>query len=196
MALERSTLEPVCPPQWEPGAGLPGVLERLVGVVQDLSLARDLPAVMRVVRKEARELTGADGASFVLREGDLCYYADEDAIAPLWKGRRFPMSMCVSGWVMRWREGAVIEDVYADPRVPVTAYRPTFVKSLAMVPIRTKAPIGAIGIYWASKHRATPGEVEILKALADSTSVAMENIEVYAELERRVQQRRSTGERC
>ncbi|WP_211365424.1 GAF domain-containing sensor histidine kinase [Polyangium fumosum] len=161
----------------------------LVGVVQDLSLVRDMPALMEVVRKAARELTGADGATFVLRDGDLCYYAEENAIEPLWKGRRFPMTACISGWSMIHREAVVIEDIYEDPRIPFEAYRPTFVKSLCMVPIRTKAPIGAIGNYWATRHLTTPYELALLQALANSTSVAMENVEVYAELEKRVQDR-------
>src|SRR5512134_2389917 len=122
-------------------------MERLIEVVQELSLARTLEGVMAIVRSAARELTGADGATFVLRDGDLCYYADEDAIAPLWKGRRFPMSSCISGWAMLHREPAVIPDIYADPRIPIDAYRPTFVKSRVMVPIRAEEPIGAIGNY-------------------------------------------------
>jgi hypothetical protein len=61
----------------------------LVEVVQRLSLARDIPTIQDIVRRAARQLTGADGATFVLRDGDRCYYADEDAIAPLWKGQRF-----------------------------------------------------------------------------------------------------------
>lgn len=61
--------------------------ERLVSVVQELSLARDLAGIMAIVRRAAREVTGADGATFVLRDGDCCYYADEDAIGPLWKGQ-------------------------------------------------------------------------------------------------------------
>jgi len=144
---------------------------------------------MEIVRNAARTLTGADGSSFVLRDGNLCFYADENAIAPLWKGLRFPMSACISGWAMLHSEAVIIEDVYADPRVPVDVYKPTFVKSMCMVPIRTKAPIGAIGNYWAYQHHATPHEIELLQALADSTSVAMENVQVYAELEKRVQDR-------
>ena len=105
-------------------------------VVQALSLARDMDDLQRTVRAAARELTGADGATFVLREGDYCFDADEDAIAPLWKGRRFPLKTCVSGWVMQNRKPALIKDIYEDPRVPAEAYRPTFVRSLAMVPIR------------------------------------------------------------
>ncbi len=67
-------------------------MKRLVVAVQELSLARDLQTVMAVVRSVARELTHADGASFVLRDQDQCFYADEDAIAPLWKGKRFPIA--------------------------------------------------------------------------------------------------------
>jgi signal transduction histidine kinase len=164
-------------------------MERLVLVVQQLSTVRDLEALMAVVRKAAREITGADGATFVLREDGHCLYADEDAIAPLWKGKRFPLSACISGWSMLNRQAVAIEDIYSDPRIPADAYRPTFVKSLVMVPIRTVDPVGAIGNYWARPHRATPEEVRVLQALADSTSVAMESVTLYAELEKRVRER-------
>lgn len=162
---------------------------RLVQAVQQLSLARDLDAIMAIVRTAARELTGADGATFVLRDGEFCYYADEDAIAPLWKGQRFPLERCVSGWSMLNRQPAVIEDIYADPRIPADAYRPTFVKSLAMVPIRTESPIGAIGNYWARRRLPTSTEIELLQALANTTSVAIENVTLLRDLEQRVADR-------
>jgi len=118
-----------------------------------------------------------------------CYYADEDAIEPLWKGQRFPMKACISGWAMLHRESVAIPDIYADARVPADAYRPTFVKSLVMVPIRTDAPVGAIGTYWASTHRATSEEIELLATLANSTAIALENVQLYEQLEQRVEQR-------
>jgi signal transduction histidine kinase len=158
-------------------------------VVQSLSFARSLEAVMEIVRHAARELTGADGATFVLRDGDKCYYAEEDAISPLWKGQRFPLRICISGWVMLNKQSVVIPDIYADPRIPADAYRPTFVKSLAMVPIRTEEPIGAIGNYWATQRTPTPEEVSLLAALANATSLALENVQVYSELEQRVEAR-------
>lgn len=151
-------------------------LERLLRVIQDLSASRDLNTVMDIVRHSARDLTGSDGATFVLRDGDCCYYAEEDAISPLWKGNRFPMSICISGWVMMNKEPAIIEDIFQDDRIPVDVYRKTFVRSLAMVPIRTKDPIGAIGCYWATKHRATEDQVKVLHVLADTASIAMDNI--------------------
>ncbi|MCF2148282.1 GAF domain-containing protein [Desmonostoc muscorum LEGE 12446] len=170
-------------------------MEHLIEVVQALSLARTLKQIMVIVRKSARELTGADGASFVLRDGDQCYYADEDAIAPLWKGQRFPMSICIGGHTMRNRQPVVISDIYGDERIPFAAYQPTFVKSLAMVPIRTCNPIGAIGTYWAKLHQPTLEQVKLLQALADTTAVAMENVQIYGELEQRVRNRTAALEK-
>lgn len=51
----------------------------MVAAVQELSLARTLDAVMQIVKVAARQLTGADGATFILREHDFCYYALRDA---------------------------------------------------------------------------------------------------------------------
>lgn len=177
------------PPDTATDDAAPRGMQLLVTVVQRLSLARDLPTIMDIVRRAARALVNADGATFVLREGDLCFYAEEDAIGPLWKGKRFPLTACISGWSMLNHQAVPIEDIYQDERIPHDAYRPTFVKSLVMTPIRTLDPTGAIGVYWAQRHRATQEEIELLKALADSTSIAIEAADVFANLERKVAER-------
>jgi signal transduction histidine kinase len=164
-------------------------MQQLVSVVQRLSLARNMPAIMDIVRHAARNLVGADGSTFILRDGDNCFYAEEDAIGPLWKGRRLPMSTCVSGWAMLNRQPAIVKDIEQDARISQSLYRSTFVKSLVVMPIRTLAPIGAIGVYWARTHRATTEELELLQALADSTSVAIESAELVSNLEQRVAER-------
>lgn len=164
-----------------------GAMENLVDIIQDLSLTRDLEGIMKIVRTAARSLTGADGATFVLRDEEKCYYADEDAISPLWKGQRFPMTSCVSGWAMIHGKPVVIEDIYQDERIPADAYRPTFVKSMTMVPIRTSKPVGAIGNYWANQRMPREEEIRILQALANATSIAMENVDLYARLQKELQ---------
>lgn len=164
-------------------------LGSLLEAVQDLSLARSLDDVISIVRTAARRLADADGATFVLREDDLCYYADEDAIGPLWKGKRFPMSACISGWVMIHRQATTVPDIYMDPRIPVDAYEPTFVRSLSMVPIREKDPVGAIGCYWAKKTEVSPETLWLIQALANSTSIAIENVRLRNDLERKVRER-------
>lgn len=164
-------------------------MRRLLRAVQELSMAKRLVDIQTIVRKAARELTGCDGATFVLRDGDRCHYADEDAIAPLWKGLKFPLETCISGWAMLNKASAVIPDIYVDPRIPHDAYRPTFVKSLVMVPVRKLDPIAAIGNYWATARQPTVEEVSLLQALADATSVAMENVRVNDELEQQQRDR-------
>ncbi len=162
---------------------------RLLQAALDLAGAHDLERVAEVVRKAARALTGADGVCFVLRDGDRCHYFDEDAIAPLWKGMRFPMDACISGWAMRHRKSVAIEDIFADDRIPHDAYRRTFVKSLAMVPVRPEDPVGAIGAYWAATHRATWRELDHLEALAGFASVALANAALLGELRRSIDAR-------
>lgn len=151
-------------------------LSALDRLALDLSMARGIEEIMAVVRRSARGLVGADGISFILRDNGRCYYADEDAIAPLWKGQRFPMETCISGWAMQHAEVVVIEDIYEDDRIPHAAYRPTFVRSLVMVPVRHEDPVAAIGAYWAHRHRPAPEVVRALRRIANSASVAMTNI--------------------
>jgi PAS domain S-box-containing protein len=164
-------------------------LRRLAEVVERIAAVRELPELMAIVRSAMRELTGADGVTLVLREDDKCHYADEDAIGPLWKGQRFPLTSCISGWAMLHAQPAVIEDIYADPRIPHDAYRPTFVKSLSMVPVGRDLPVAAIGCYWATRHRATNEELELQQALADAMSVGLVNLDLYQNLEQRVAER-------
>jgi two-component sensor histidine kinase len=145
----------------------------LAAVMRRLSNARSLTEIMDAVTHAARTLLQADGATFVLRDGDRCFYADEDAVSPLWKGQRFPMSACVSGWCMIHGEPVTIPDIYKDPRIPADAYRPTFVRSLMMVPVRPEAPIAAMGVYWSVVRQATPAELERLQIIASSAELAV-----------------------
>lgn len=167
-------------------------LERLLDAVQRLSMAGSLDEVQQVVRTAARDLGACDGATFVLRDGDQCYYADEDAIAPLWKGHRFPLEACISGHAMLERTHVTIPDIYADERVPHEAYRPTFVTSMLMVPVRVLDPIAAIGTYWAEPHTPTDTEISLLQGLANATSVALDKVQVHAQLASAVALREAT----
>ncbi len=164
-------------------------LQELINTIKALSSARNLDTVQRIITNSARKLTSADGATIVYRENEYCFYADEDAIEPLWKGKRFLLSDCISGWVMLNRKIAIIRDIYSDDRIPIEAYKPTFVKSLAVVPVNTTEPFAAIGNYWSTNHTPTKIEIDLLQTLADSAAIAIENVKLYEELEKRVIER-------
>ena len=167
----------------EPMAADVGQLAALVETIEKLSAARTVEDVAAVVLSVARRTCGADGVTVVLRDGDQCHYLDENAIGPLWKGRRFPMDHCISGWAMLHGLTAVIPDIYADDRIPHDAYRPTFVRSLVMTPVRAEDPIAAIGAYWADTRDFSEEEIGRLEVVARATATALENVRLIASLE-------------
>ncbi|MFC3069855.1 ATP-binding protein [Phenylobacterium soli] len=146
---------------------------QLVAAVEHLSAADTLADIIEVVRRTARAISSADGITFVLRDGEQCHYVEEDAVGPLWKGRKFPLTACISGWCMLNGKVAVIPDIYVDERIPHEAYRPTFVKSLVMTPVGGAAPFAAIGAYWGVCREFGESELALLEALARSTAAAV-----------------------
>lgn len=166
-------------------------LRMLVEVVQELSIATSMENIMRTVRMSVRTLMNADGSTFILLENDACYYADEETISPLWKGRRFPLNGCISGWAMTNKQSVAIEDIFSDERIPHDEYRSTFVKSLAIAPIRSNDPLGAIGAYWADIHSPSQMEIQLLQTLADAAAKAVENVQLIDGLEKKIIERTS-----
>ncbi|MEJ0027590.1 MAG: GAF domain-containing protein [Rhizomicrobium sp.] len=161
--MTRDTIDPDDDPRW-----------KLLDAARDrLAAARNFDDIVSVVRSTARSVTSADGVTFVLRDGDKCHYIEEDAVGPLWKGQKFPLSACISGWCMLNGETAAISDIYADPRIPHDAYRPTFVKSLVMTPVGRHDARAAIGSYWRDRRMFTAREIAAIKTLADSVAEAM-----------------------
>lgn len=154
----------------------------LVAAVERLAAAEDLGQIIEVVRQTARTVSGADGVTFILRDDDKCHYVEEDAVGPLWKGRRFPLAACISGWVMLRGEMAVIPDIYEDQRIPHDAYRPTFVKSLVMTPVGGARPLAAIGAYWRDCREFSETELALLEALGRSTAAAIAAVQARATL--------------
>ena len=192
LASERGAEQKALAARWSIAAE---AMEALAG-------ARSLEAITHVLRAFARRAVGADGIAVVLRDEDECHYIAEDSMEPLWAGQRFPAASCVSGWAMENHRTAVIPDIFDDPRVPVEAYRTTFVRSMVMVPIGRVEPIAALGAYWSEFAQPTENEIALLEALARAASTALENGRLFAslealndQLERRVRERTTELER-
>lgn len=100
-------------------------------------------------------------------------------------------------WVISHDQPAIIPDIYNDARVLVSAYRSTFVRSMAMVPVG-KPSIAAIGAYWAQPHTATPSKMDTLAAIADSALIETADLHATAghpRHERRSRRRRESSRR-
>jgi GAF domain-containing protein len=150
---------------------------RLREVIESLQEADSIEEIVQTIRISARMIAGADGITFVRREGDFVHYIAEDAISPLWSGQRFSIESCISGIAMLTREPVVIPDVFADPRVPHAAYEPTFVKSMAMFPVGVDEKRAAIGAYWSRAGRIDRDTIDLLASLARSTELALEALD-------------------
>lgn len=142
-----------------------------------LDEAKTVVDVQTALRCSARAAVGAQGVTVVQLEDGECHYTDEDAMSPLWKGQRFPATSCISGWAMLHDQTVTIADIRTDDRIPQAAYRPTFVRSLLMVPIRVDGiPVGAVGAYWADRHRASDNEIAVLERLAAAAGRALTRV--------------------
>ena len=157
-------------------------LRRLAGAVEGIAGTRDLDGLAAIVCAAACRLTGAEGATLVVREGEECHYLGEDAVAPLWMGRRFPLDRCASGWTIRHAQTLVAADWAEDKRIPAELYAGTFVRGLSVVPIGRTDPVGAIGCYWSKPHLATEEELGLQQALADAAAVGLANLDLYRRL--------------
>lgn len=170
-------------------AKLNKLLFELVSAIKELSLARSEKHLHSIVAAAVRKLANAEGATFVIKDGDRCYYVEENTLNPLWKGQKFPLETCITGWSMLNNKPAIISDIYADKRIAAELYKPTFVKSLAVFPVGNDDPVAAIGSYWSTHYTPGDKEVQLLKTLADAAAITLKNIQLLEELEHRVEMR-------
>jgi hypothetical protein len=169
----RAKTVPDCKRMSDEGVAMPGGVDWAIQLLRNAQSVQDVEFALR---SSARAAANADGATVVRREAESCYYAAEDAMSPLWCGQRFPLNECISGWAMLNGEIVRIADIRLDPRIPQRAYRPTFVRSLVMIPIGTDPAVGAIGAYWADEHLASETEVATLRQLAAAADEALHRI--------------------
>lgn len=138
-----------------------------------LSRAGSIQEIVDILRESARTIARADGIAVIRRQGDRVAYIAEDALQPLWAGSDFPIESCISGLAILEARPIHIPDIYDDPRVPISAYEPTFVRSMAMYPIGLMGPSMAMGAYWATKGEIDPGASALLASLARYAGVTL-----------------------
>lgn len=167
--------------------------------IRILASARTITALAECVVDAATALLGAQGAAFVVRDGEFCQYVEMNAIAPKWwKSQRFPLNACVCGWTILNARPAIVPDVFNDDRVPGRCYLGSEIKSLLAVPIGGKNALGAMPVYWDNPHQPTEGEIAIATSLADAAATMIDNLRLVTSLERaksEAEQRAAENER-
>jgi hypothetical protein len=141
-----------------------------------LSRAGSIEELVTVLRECARTIARCDGVTVIRRSGNRVAYIAEDAMTPLWAGSDFPIENCISGLAIVEARPIHIPDIYRDDRVPVDAYRPTFVRSMSMYPIGLMGPSMAMGAYWQREGAADPATNALLASLARYAGVTLNRV--------------------
>lgn len=146
---------------------------RLNEAMAALATVMSVEDLVRILCAAGRAVAASEGVTVIRREGDLVAYIAEDATQPLWTGKRFAIAACISGQAILANQPILIPDIFTDARVPHAAYRPTFVRSMAMYPIGFTSPMLAMGAYWRESGPINPGAAALLTTLARMASVAL-----------------------
>lgn len=160
-------------------------LEReLLAWIRRLTGARTVAMLAEQAAAAATALLGAQGAAFVVRDGDECEYVEVHSIAPRWwKSQRFPLNDCVCGWTIMNGRPAIVPDISNDERVPGKYYQGAGIKSLLAVPVGGTDPLGAMPIYWADPHEISESEIAVATSLADAAATMVDNLRLLTSLE-------------
>jgi diguanylate cyclase (GGDEF)-like protein len=169
-----------------PERGSPDVL---LEALMQLAGCSEVAAAQRLCVRAARSLAGADAAVLVLREGDQCRFVEEDADRPLWKGRCLPLKDDVAGWALLEGRDKFVADLEAEPRLATAWYRPSALRSAAVIPFPGAA--AAIGLYWNELHDADADDLDPLRQLARAAAGAIGQAQRLAQMQQQLAE--STG---
>ena len=145
--------------------------------------------VVHLICRQARELSGADLATVVIRSsrpGILVISAADGLFEPDFVGLELPESGSVSGEVMRTGKPILLENARTDER----AFQPMVtlgrMGSSAFLPLRVgDQPYGTLAIaHGDAGHPFSEDQIRLARTFADQASVAMEYGRVRIEAER------------
>jgi PAS domain S-box-containing protein len=127
-------------------------LKRVIATQRELAAsALDLGAVTQVVVERAQELTGADGASVQLVEGDELHTRAACGADVELPGRR-PIAGGVESHVLRSGRPLLLREVAKDPRVPDAGHGAA--RSLVCAPFsHGGVPVGTVDVFICSSDR-------------------------------------------
>ena len=132
--------------------------ERLLAILETqneiAASALDLEAVLELVARRARVLTGADAAVLELQEGEEMVYRAANGQAESFLGLRVPLDSSLSAHCARSGEIVHCHDSHADGRLNPESCRLLGAVSVLCVPLgRAEGTLGALTVY-AGRQRA------------------------------------------
>lgn len=148
----------------------------------------DLQAVLKLVITEVKGLLDAEGASVLLLDPvteELVFAALASPASDRLESTRIPASSGIAGWVIQEKQAVLISDAYHDPRFynQVDEMSGMTTRSLMAVPLMSKGTAnGVIEAINKTKSDFDQHDLELLKAMAGSTAIAIENARLFGQV--------------
>src|SRR5574337_223902 len=153
---------------------------------------KDSRQLLPWIAQEAATCLKAEGAGIRILAGEELVYAGHYGYSRDGMRDRIGLGESGTGWVVRHNQPLAISDIERDPRMVSehrAAYRREGFRSMLAVPMRVaERAIGALFVFTKSLRQFSATEVEILSGFADQAALAVENLLLYEEAERRRQE--------
>ncbi|MCP4535567.1 MAG: GAF domain-containing protein [Chloroflexi bacterium] len=162
----------------------------LYEVGQALASTLDLDETLDVILREAGRVLGVDVASILLldeRTGELVFCSGTGDEAQVLIDQRLSSGHGIAGWVAEHGDPLLVQDVLSDPRHSATFDNMTgFVTdSILCVPLIVKGRvIGVVEALNKPEPGFTQDDLAMLRSLATSAAIAIENAQLFEETHR------------
>lgn len=168
----------------------------LNAISTSISTSLELDAVLSVATLQTQEITGADMVLFYLRDeqrGNLVLAhslgLDDAAVGKL---SVLPTSGSATGTVVIRRQPLYIEEnAFSDDRLYPQGrevFRTLCINSLGAIPLQSKDHVlGAMDVAFRTRHEFSGQEQQLLLLISNQIGAAIENAQLYAEVQAQVQ---------
>jgi GAF domain-containing protein/signal transduction histidine kinase len=159
-----------------------------------VSASLDAAETMRVIMEQAKAVLGVESCGIMTRDpasGDLVNVASLDLPSDLVGTIRVREGEGITGRAVAERRPVWSADLWSDGSSRYRQIqRQTGFRSVLAAPLREgDRAVGALVVFRLDVHSFTPAEEELLVALADQASIALEHAKLYERLEGMVEER-------
>ena len=168
-------------------------MSALYETANDLTAIRDVDTILAAIARRARSLLHADMTYLSLNDesGRASYMkVTEGALTPEFRRLRLPLGTGLLGLVAQTGEPYYTEDYHSDPRFLHqefidTAVEGEQIRAILGVPLTVEGKvIGALLAVHRTVRPFPPGEVSLLMSFAAHAAVALENAQLFEQLDR------------
>jgi diguanylate cyclase (GGDEF)-like protein len=154
--------------------------EALTRAAAALNASLDLDTVLRTLTQEAALALGSDMAGVYLGDGTTGGVATAGHnTPPEWSGYLMKPGEGVGGQVLKTGRAAITNAYQEDVRRPATSIAENLQTAVAVPMSWDGALKGALSLGFSRMRRVTPGDLRLLEAFADLSSVACRNAEAF-----------------